>query len=121
MNPDPTQFEQAISIHCAPTRVMAAFFDPEALAIWWQAVRSVTTPRPLGVYAIEWAPTTERDQMTRRHHRRYARHTSSADALRLVRQVAGEVKTRLMGDSLRRVPRGYPTFARFGLAAQANG
>jgi len=61
--PDPTQFEQSLSIDCAPPRVMAAFFDPAALAIWWQAVRSVTTPRPLGVYAVEWAPSTERDEL----------------------------------------------------------
>jgi uncharacterized protein YndB with AHSA1/START domain len=60
---DPTQFEQTLSIACPPTRVMSAFFDPKALAIWWQAIRSVTTPRPLGVYAIEWAPTTERDDL----------------------------------------------------------
>jgi hypothetical protein len=42
---------------------MGAFFEPEALAIWWQAVRSVTTPRPLGIYAVEWAPTAERDEV----------------------------------------------------------
>jgi uncharacterized protein YndB with AHSA1/START domain len=60
---DPTQFEQILVIDCPPTRVMAAFFDPHALAIWWQAVRSVTAARPLGVYAIEWAPTTERDDL----------------------------------------------------------
>jgi uncharacterized protein YndB with AHSA1/START domain len=59
----PTHFEQTLLIRCAPTRVMAAFFDPAALADWWQAIRSVTTPRPLGVYAIEWAPTAERDDM----------------------------------------------------------
>ena len=42
---------------------MAAFFDPSALSEWWHAIRSVTTPRPLGVYAIEWAPTAERDDV----------------------------------------------------------
>jgi uncharacterized protein YndB with AHSA1/START domain len=64
--PDPsghTHFEHSLLIRCAPTRVMAAFFDPDALAAWWQAVRSVTSPRPLGVYAIEWEPTRERDDM----------------------------------------------------------
>ncbi len=59
----PTHFEQTLLIRCAPTRVMAAFFDPSALSEWWQAIRSVTTPRPLGVYAIEWAPTAERDDL----------------------------------------------------------
>lgn len=56
-------FEHTLLISGAPTRVMAAFFDPDALAIWWQAVRSVTTPKPLGVYAIEWEPTADRDEV----------------------------------------------------------
>jgi hypothetical protein len=42
---------------------MAAFFDPHALGAWWLAVRSVTTPRPLGVYAVEWAPSEESDEL----------------------------------------------------------
>ena len=42
---------------------MAAFFDPQALKIWWQAARSVTTPRPLGVYAIEWEPSADPDEL----------------------------------------------------------
>ena len=42
---------------------MGAFFDPHALAVWWQAARSVTTPRPLGVYAIEWEPSLEPDEI----------------------------------------------------------
>lgn len=57
------EFDSAVLINAAPTRVLAAFFDPHALAIWWQAVRSVTTPRPLGVYAIEWAPATDGDDL----------------------------------------------------------
>jgi uncharacterized protein YndB with AHSA1/START domain len=52
-----------MSIDCPPARVMSAFFDPPALSVWWRAVRSVTTPRPLGVYAIEWAPSSERDDL----------------------------------------------------------
>ena len=38
-------------------RVMKAFFDADALTAWWQVRHSVTTPRALGPYAIEWAPT----------------------------------------------------------------
>jgi uncharacterized protein YndB with AHSA1/START domain len=57
------EFEYSLLINVAPTRVLAAFFDPHALAIWWQAARSVTTPRPMGVYAIEWAPTPEADDV----------------------------------------------------------
>ncbi len=46
--------DSAVWIVGAPTRVLAAFFDAQALAAWWGVVRSVTTPRPLGVYALEW-------------------------------------------------------------------
>lgn len=44
-------------------RVMRAFFDGDALHAWWQVARSVTTPRVLGPYAIEWAPTDFRDEV----------------------------------------------------------
>ncbi|MEP7304583.1 MAG: SRPBCC domain-containing protein [Acidobacteriota bacterium] len=43
--------------------VLKAFFDPAALGAWWQVVRSVTTPRALGPYAIEWRPTDFRDEI----------------------------------------------------------
>ena len=46
--------DRAIRIIGAPTRVLAAFFDAGALAAWWGVLHSVTTPRPLGVYALEW-------------------------------------------------------------------
>jgi len=57
------EFEHSLLINAAPTRVMAAFFDPRALAAWWQTVRSVTTPRPLGIYAVEWDPTPDADEV----------------------------------------------------------
>jgi uncharacterized protein YndB with AHSA1/START domain len=44
-------------------RVMKAFFDADALSAWWQVAHSVTTPRPLGPYAIEWLPTDFRDDV----------------------------------------------------------
>jgi uncharacterized protein YndB with AHSA1/START domain len=44
-------------------RVMRAFFDADALMAWWQVSRSVTTPRILGPYAIEWPPTEFRDDV----------------------------------------------------------
>jgi uncharacterized protein YndB with AHSA1/START domain len=50
-------------IAAAPTRVMAAFFDPAALAVWWQTTHSVTTPRVMGIYAVEWAPTPDEDDV----------------------------------------------------------
>ena len=47
----------------APARVLSAFFDPQALSHWWRAVRSVTTARVLGVYAVEWAPSADADEV----------------------------------------------------------
>jgi|SRR5688500_9101428 uncharacterized protein YndB with AHSA1/START domain len=57
------EFDFSLLVNAAPTRVLAAFFDPQALASWWQAARSVTTPRPMGVYAVEWTPTADADDM----------------------------------------------------------
>lgn len=56
-------FEQSLLVNAAPTRVLAAFFDPQALAAWWKVTRSVTTPRPMGVYAVEWAVTPDVDDL----------------------------------------------------------
>jgi len=42
---------------------MKAFFDAGALNAWWQVSRSVTTPRALGAYVIEWEPTEFRDEV----------------------------------------------------------
>lgn len=57
------RFEGSKQVTAAPTQAMAAFFDPVALAVWWDAARSVTTPRPLGVYAVEWDTTNVRDEL----------------------------------------------------------
>jgi uncharacterized protein YndB with AHSA1/START domain len=57
------EFDHTLLINGAPTRVLAAFFDPPALSTWWQSIRSVTTPRPLGVYALEWEPTADADNV----------------------------------------------------------
>ncbi len=57
------RFEQHLVIAAAPATVFSCFFAPEALRSWWQAVRSVTTPVPLGVYAVEWATTPYRDDL----------------------------------------------------------
>lgn len=59
----PQGFEHVVLIRAAPSRVQAAFFDPHALSIWWQAIRSVTTARPFGAFAIEWEPTEYRDEV----------------------------------------------------------
>jgi uncharacterized protein YndB with AHSA1/START domain len=65
MPPEPAtpEFEHSLLINAAPTRVLMAFFDPQALASWWQVARSVTTPRPMGIFAVEWPPTAERDEV----------------------------------------------------------
>jgi len=52
-----------VVIAARPDVVMKAFFDPDALRAWWQVARSVTTPRPLGPYALEWVPTELRDEV----------------------------------------------------------
>lgn len=52
-----------IDIAAAPALVLKAFFDADGLAAWWQVARSVTTPRALGPYAIEWTPTEFRDDL----------------------------------------------------------
>jgi uncharacterized protein YndB with AHSA1/START domain len=56
-------FDQSILISAPAARVLDAFFDPAALAAWWQTTRSVTTPRPLGVYAVEWERSSEVDEV----------------------------------------------------------
>ena len=53
----------SIVIAAAPGRVLKAFFDADALCAWWQVVHSVTTPRLLGPYALEWAATDFRDDV----------------------------------------------------------
>lgn len=60
---EPERFEQHIVIAATPAAVFASFFSADALRVWWQAARSVTTPTPFGVYAIEWATTPFRDDI----------------------------------------------------------
>jgi uncharacterized protein YndB with AHSA1/START domain len=59
----PLSYSLSVSIIASPARVMWAFFDADALAVWWQTRRSVTIPRVLGAYAIEWDPTDVKDDM----------------------------------------------------------
>jgi uncharacterized protein YndB with AHSA1/START domain len=53
----------SVVIKAPPALVLRAFFDADALGAWWQTARSVTTPRVLGAYAIEWPPTDYRDEI----------------------------------------------------------
>jgi hypothetical protein len=45
-----------------PRAVIEAFFSGAALDVWWPATRSVTIPRSLGPYVIEWTSET-RDEI----------------------------------------------------------
>jgi uncharacterized protein YndB with AHSA1/START domain len=56
-------FDYSITITAAPSKVLAAFFHPRALNAWWHVEAVVSSPRPLGPYAIEWAPTDARDDV----------------------------------------------------------
>ena len=53
----------SVQIAAPPGLVLKAFFDAAALTAWWQVKHAVTTPRTLGPYAVEWAPTDFRDDI----------------------------------------------------------
>jgi uncharacterized protein YndB with AHSA1/START domain len=53
--------EHTIVIDAPPDTILEAFSDAAALATWWLTVHSIVKPRPLGVFAVEWAPTAEKD------------------------------------------------------------
>src|SRR6266576_3992055 len=57
------RLDVSLLIAAPPGRVLRAFFDADALAAWWQVTHSVTSPRMLGPYAIEWTPTDFRDEV----------------------------------------------------------
>jgi uncharacterized protein YndB with AHSA1/START domain len=57
------EFSTSIVIAAPAPSVIDAFFDPDALAVWWQVTRSVCIPKPLGSYAVEWEPTEWRDDV----------------------------------------------------------
>jgi uncharacterized protein YndB with AHSA1/START domain len=57
------ELDISVVVKAPLNRVLKAFFDADALGAWWHVAHSVTTPRALGVYAIEWAPTDFRDEI----------------------------------------------------------
>jgi uncharacterized protein YndB with AHSA1/START domain len=57
------EYTTNLVIAASPTSIIDAFFDPNALAVWWQVSRSVCIPKPLGSYAVEWPPTEWRDEV----------------------------------------------------------
>jgi uncharacterized protein YndB with AHSA1/START domain len=52
-----------VEVAVPPEVVFAAFFARESLACWFGAGASITTARPLGIYAIEWLPSSESDPL----------------------------------------------------------
>lgn len=52
-----------VRVGASPAQVLKAFFDPAALGAWWDVARSVTTPRTLGPFVVEWRPTDHRDEI----------------------------------------------------------
>lgn len=60
--PESPSVDLTAIINAPHGRVLKAFFEADALGAWWQVVHSVTTPRVLGPYALEWAPTEFRDE-----------------------------------------------------------
>ena len=61
--PTPLTVLKTQLVPAPPVRVLAAFFEAKDLATWWGTVRSVTVPRPLGMYAVEWDPTDFKDEV----------------------------------------------------------
>jgi uncharacterized protein YndB with AHSA1/START domain len=59
----PPSLDASVVIAAPAGRILKAFFDPSALSAWWGVANSVTAPRTLGPYVIEWPPTDFRDQM----------------------------------------------------------
>jgi len=57
------EFTHSLTIDAPPAAVLDAFFNHDALAVWWRVTRSLCVPRPLGVYAIEWDATEWRDDL----------------------------------------------------------
>jgi uncharacterized protein YndB with AHSA1/START domain len=59
--PAPDKLDLTVVIHAPQDLVLKAFFDNDALGAWWSTARSVTIPRVLGPYVVEWQPTDFRD------------------------------------------------------------
>src|SRR5512136_1275568 len=59
----PIGFDHTQVIAAPQSRVVAAFFVPVALTNWWGVARSVTTPRALGAYALEWEDSQTHDEI----------------------------------------------------------
>jgi uncharacterized protein YndB with AHSA1/START domain len=56
-------FDVSAEFQATPRAIVDAFFDPAALTRWWGASRSVTMPRLLGAFAVEWTPSDDVDPL----------------------------------------------------------
>ncbi len=59
----PNLLQRAMRIRSTPGRVLAAFFDPNDLRVWWEVSQSVTVARPLAPYAVQWPTTSFTDEV----------------------------------------------------------
>ena len=57
------EFAHSLLVNAPPAAVLDAFFDHDALRVWWQVSKAVCVPRPLGSYAVEWEPTEWSDEL----------------------------------------------------------
>jgi len=57
------EFTHSLTIDAPPAPVLDAFFNHDALSVWWNVKRSLCVARPLGVYAVEWETTEWRDEV----------------------------------------------------------
>jgi uncharacterized protein YndB with AHSA1/START domain len=55
--------EVSVVIAAPAERILRAFFEADALSAWWGVAHSVTAPRTLGPYVIEWPPTDFKDEV----------------------------------------------------------
>jgi uncharacterized protein YndB with AHSA1/START domain len=60
---DQPAIDHSLRIGAPPSKVIAAFFDPQALAQWWDVATAIATPRPLGVYALQWRTSDTTDEL----------------------------------------------------------
>jgi uncharacterized protein YndB with AHSA1/START domain len=62
-NTNAPMLDLSVRISAPGSVVLKAFFEADALGAWWQVAHSVTTPRILGPFAVEWEPTNFHDEL----------------------------------------------------------
>ena len=59
----PPSLDATVEIEATPRVVLDAFFDATLLSRWCGTIRTVTQPKTLGPYALEWPVTREADEV----------------------------------------------------------